>query len=115
MLPNSDVWTFNAHEDRVELEDSVYLSGTDGPRRAVQIVIYGQARRVPRVHLDAVPVDHRSRRWTPRRGDELRQSELSPPRLAPFEHAPRLNLDQLHCRMSIGTHACGIRMTKSEQ
>jgi len=49
MTPNKEVWTFNAHEDRVELEDSVYLSGTDGPRRAAQIVIYGHARRTPRV------------------------------------------------------------------
>ena len=50
VLPNRDVWTFNAYEDRVELEESVYLSGTDGPRRAVQIVIYGRARKIPRIH-----------------------------------------------------------------
>ena len=31
MLPNRDVWTFNAYEDRVELEESVYLVR---PRRA---------------------------------------------------------------------------------
>lgn len=50
MLPNREVWTFSAHEDRVEVEESVYLSGPDGPRRTVQIVIYGRARKVPRVH-----------------------------------------------------------------
>ncbi len=50
VLPNRDVWTFTAHEDRAELEESVYLAGTDGPRRTVQIVIYGRARKVPRVH-----------------------------------------------------------------
>ena len=50
MLPSRDVWTFNAYEDRVEIEESVYLSGADGPRRAVQIVIYGRARKIPRVH-----------------------------------------------------------------
>jgi len=50
MLPNREVWTFNAHEDRVELEESVFLSGPDGPRRTVQMVIYGRARKVPRVH-----------------------------------------------------------------
>ena len=33
MLPNKEVWTFNAYEDRIELEESVYLAGTDGPRR----------------------------------------------------------------------------------
>ena len=32
MLPNREVWTFSAHEDRAELEESVYLSGPDGPR-----------------------------------------------------------------------------------
>ena len=50
VLPNKEVWTFDAYEERVELEESVYLAGPDGPRRAVQIVIYGQARAVPRVH-----------------------------------------------------------------
>ncbi len=50
MLPNREVWTFSAHEDRVEVEESVYLSGPDGPRRTVQIVIYGRARKVLRVH-----------------------------------------------------------------
>jgi uncharacterized heparinase superfamily protein len=46
---NKEVWTFSSYEDQVELEESVYLAGTDGPRRTVQIVIYGRARNVPRV------------------------------------------------------------------
>jgi uncharacterized heparinase superfamily protein len=50
MLPNREAWTFNAYEDTVDLEESVYLAGNDGPRRAVQIVIYGNARRMPSVH-----------------------------------------------------------------
>ena len=50
LLPNKEVWTFNAHEDRVELEESVYLAGSDGPRRTTQIVIYGRARTASRVH-----------------------------------------------------------------
>jgi uncharacterized heparinase superfamily protein len=49
MMPNKDVWTFSAQENRVELEDSVYLAGSEGARRTAQIVIHGQARRVPRV------------------------------------------------------------------
>jgi uncharacterized heparinase superfamily protein len=49
MTANKEVWTFNSHEDRVELEESVYLGGTEGPRRSVQMVIYGHARKVPRV------------------------------------------------------------------
>ena len=50
MLPNKEVWTFSAPEDRIELEESVYLAGPDGPRRTVQLVIYGRACKVMRVH-----------------------------------------------------------------
>jgi uncharacterized heparinase superfamily protein len=50
MLPNRQVWTFTAYEDRVELEESVYLAASDGARRTVQIVIYGEARKLARVH-----------------------------------------------------------------
>jgi uncharacterized heparinase superfamily protein len=49
MTPNKEVWTFTAPEDRVELEDSVYLASTDGPRRTAQMVIHGNARKTPRV------------------------------------------------------------------
>jgi hypothetical protein len=43
------------------VEESVYLAGPDGPRRTVQIVIYGRARKVMRVqwtfaaHAQAAP------------------------------------------------------------
>jgi uncharacterized heparinase superfamily protein len=50
VLPHNEVWTFDSYEHRVELEESVYLAGPDGPRRAVQIVIYGRARTVPSIH-----------------------------------------------------------------
>ena len=50
VLPQNEVWTFDAYEHRVELEESVYLAGPDGPRRTVQIVIYGRARAVPSIH-----------------------------------------------------------------
>jgi uncharacterized heparinase superfamily protein len=49
LLPNKDVWSFNAYEDRVEIEESVYLAGNQGPRRTTQIVIYGHARKIARV------------------------------------------------------------------
>ncbi len=39
VLPNRDVWTFEALDTTVELEDSVFLAGNDGPRRTSQIVI----------------------------------------------------------------------------
>jgi len=49
LLPNKDVWTFNAYEDRIDIEESVYLAGNEGPRRTMQIVIHGRARKVARV------------------------------------------------------------------
>ncbi len=45
MLPNRDVWTFETHDDKVDLEDSVFLAGSDGPRRTAQIVIRQNARQ----------------------------------------------------------------------
>ena len=49
MGPDKDVWTFSVREGRVELEDSVYLAGAEGPRRTTQMVVYGHARHAPRV------------------------------------------------------------------
>src|SRR3954452_9704149 len=49
MLPDKEVWTFNAYEDTVEVEESVYLAGPDGPRRTTQLVINGRARKSPHV------------------------------------------------------------------
>jgi uncharacterized heparinase superfamily protein len=45
VLPNRDVWTFEALDDKVELEDSVFLAGNDGPRRTAQIVIKQDSRQ----------------------------------------------------------------------
>ncbi len=45
VLPNRDVWTFEALDDKVDLEDSVFLAGNDGPRRTAQIVIRQNRRR----------------------------------------------------------------------
>jgi uncharacterized heparinase superfamily protein len=49
MAPDKEVWTFTVNGGRVDLEDSVYLAGAEGPRRTVQLVIYGNARNAPRV------------------------------------------------------------------
>jgi uncharacterized heparinase superfamily protein len=50
LLPDREVWTFTSHaEGGVRIEESVFLSGPDGPRRTVQIVIYGHARSEPAV------------------------------------------------------------------
>ncbi len=71
MLPNREVWTFSGHEDRVEIEESVYLSGPDGPRRTVQIVVYGRARKVPRVHWSLAHVAASGQGKGRARGEEL--------------------------------------------
>jgi uncharacterized heparinase superfamily protein len=54
-MPNKEVWTFNAYEEKVDLEESVYLAGPDGPRRTVQLVIYGRASKVMRVQWSFAP------------------------------------------------------------
>jgi uncharacterized heparinase superfamily protein len=77
MTPNKEVWTFSAHEDRVELEDSVYLAASEGPRRTAQIVIHGHARTASRVQ------------WS------FQQASPTPPAAAarrPREEEPRLPL-----------------------
>ena len=54
VLPNRDVWTFEALEDQVELEDSVFLAGNDGPRRTVQIVIRQDSRNAASIRWSFV-------------------------------------------------------------
>ena len=41
-------WLFSAPESRVTVEESVFLSAADGPRRSSQIVITGEVKRSPR-------------------------------------------------------------------
>jgi uncharacterized heparinase superfamily protein len=48
-LPNRDVWTFTAYQDKVEVEESAYLAGPHGPQRAMQIVVHGRARQMDHV------------------------------------------------------------------
>jgi uncharacterized heparinase superfamily protein len=54
VLPNRDVWTFEALDDKVDLEDSVFLAGNDGPRRTAQIVIRQDARHAASVRWSFV-------------------------------------------------------------
>jgi len=49
VLPGRELWNFHAYEDLVELEESAFLGGSDGPRRTQQIVIRGNARQAPRL------------------------------------------------------------------
>jgi uncharacterized heparinase superfamily protein len=73
LMPDREAWTFNAFEDEVELEESVYLAGADGPRRTVQIVIYGRARKNPTVRWSFT---HKTRATSGERVVQERQPEL---------------------------------------
>ena len=54
VLPNREVWTFEALDDKVDLEDSVFLAGNDGPRRTAQIVIRQDSQHVSSVRWSFV-------------------------------------------------------------
>jgi uncharacterized heparinase superfamily protein len=54
VLPNRDVWTFEALDDKVELEDSVFLAGNDGPRRSAQIVVRQDCRHASSIRWSFV-------------------------------------------------------------
>jgi uncharacterized heparinase superfamily protein len=74
MLPDKEVWSFSTYGETVQIEESVFLSGPDGPRRTVQIVIYGQARSTPAVrwnlrHTPPAPTGSR-------RPDRVQEPEL---------------------------------------
>ncbi|WP_083909595.1 heparinase II/III family protein [Rhodopseudomonas sp. B29] len=49
VLPNKEVWTFEAADDTVELEETVFLAGNDGARRSTQIVIRQNSIEAPNV------------------------------------------------------------------
>ena len=82
LMPNKEVWNFNAYEDRVDVEESVYLAGPDGPRRTMQLVIYGRARKVMRVQWTFAfshppPGAGLARRWTAARSRSCRCARAS--------------------------------------
>ena len=54
VLPNRDVWTFEALDDKVDIEESVFLSGNDGPRRTAQIVIRQDARQASSIRWNFI-------------------------------------------------------------
>lgn len=75
VLPNREVWTFETVDDRIDLEDSVFLAGNDGPRRTTQIVIRQDARQAASirwsfVRSSASPAETNARR-NARREPEL--------------------------------------------
>jgi len=75
VLPNREVWTFEALDDRVELEDSVFLAGNDGPRRTGQIVIRQDSRHASSIRWSFVR-STTSASATPDRRNSRREPEL---------------------------------------
>ena len=76
VLPNRDVWTFEALDDKVELEDSVFLAGNDGPRRTAQIVIRQEFATRRLDPLELRPLRRPRRRRTTARRNARREPEL---------------------------------------
>jgi uncharacterized heparinase superfamily protein len=75
VLANRDVWTFEALDDTVELEDSVFLAGNDGPRRTVQIVLRQDLRHASRTRWSFVR-SAASAATTSTKSNEHREPEL---------------------------------------
>lgn len=57
ILPGRESWLFTAPNARVELEESIFLSASEGPRRTSQIVIYDTVQECPRVVWTFVRAD----------------------------------------------------------
>ena len=75
VLPNRDVWTFEAMDDKVDLEDSVFLAGNDGPRRTAQIVIRQDCRQASSIRWSFVRSSTSAAQTTARR-NASREPEL---------------------------------------
>jgi uncharacterized heparinase superfamily protein len=50
VLSEREVWSFSAEGVQIELEEGVYLGAPEGPRRTLQMVIYGSARERAQVN-----------------------------------------------------------------
>jgi uncharacterized heparinase superfamily protein len=76
VLPSRDVWTFEALDDKVEVEDSVFLAGNDGPRRTAQIVVRQDSRNAPSVRWSFVRSAAAAVPATPARRNARREPEV---------------------------------------
>ena len=75
VLPGKESWLFSAPNMDVEIEESVFLSATDGPRRSSQIVIADEVRALPRVVWTFI------RATQSQRDKEREQTEAAGPKL----------------------------------
>lgn len=109
VLPNRDVWTFEAVNDKVDLEDSVFLAGSDGPRRTAQIVIRqnpeGLAERPLELH-PLICVSHRDQ-CPPRRQARagIARCRIADPGVVPAE-PKRFGKRQNRCEKCVDWRFC---------
>ena len=75
VLPSRDVWTFEALDAKVDVEDSVFLAGNDGPRRTAQIVIRQDSRHAPSVRWTFVRSSAAAVPATPAKRNARREPE----------------------------------------
>jgi uncharacterized heparinase superfamily protein len=57
VLPDRDSWLFASHGLTPDIEESIYLGATDGPRRTVQIVLHGRLRASTRIRWTFIRTD----------------------------------------------------------
>jgi uncharacterized heparinase superfamily protein len=48
-LADRSVWSFEAYDAEIDLEESVYLASPEGPRRTTQLVLHADVQQTPRV------------------------------------------------------------------
>ncbi len=71
ILPGRESWLFTAPNMRVEVEESIFLSSSEGPRRTSQIVIADNARTFSRVLWTFLRADMPQPREEPEKAPEL--------------------------------------------
>ena len=71
ILPGRESWLFTAPNMRVEVEESIYLSASEGPRRTSQIVISDNARTFSRVLWTFLRADMPQAREEPQETPQL--------------------------------------------
>ena len=98
LLPDREVWTFATLADAVELEESVFLAGSDGPRRTVQIVIYGRAGEQRQVHWSFRHTPPASAGRTPRPAPTSRNCRCETRCLWMHAASTRLRYGRIHFR-----------------
>ncbi len=78
LLHDRELWTFATLAEAVDLEESVFLAGSDGPRRTVQIVIYGRVGQASGRCAGASVTHHRRRLAHDRTGRMSRNCRCEP-------------------------------------